>query len=62
MLTDFIKNKTIAKQRVEAVKNYLTNNSVSKISENVIGESQPVATNATEKGRALNRRVVIKVD
>lgn len=54
-------NKELAQQRADAVKNWLQSNGFesSRISENAIGEAQPVATNATAEGRQQNRRVEI---
>lgn len=55
-------NKELAEQRAEAVRNWLAKNGnigESKISVHPVGESQPVASNATEKGRQQNRRVEI---
>ncbi len=55
-------NKDLAQQRAEAVRTWLaTSGGVdsSKISINAIGEGNPVATNATEKGRHQNRRVEV---
>ena len=57
-------NKTLSQKRAEAVKKYLVDNfklpperfvAVGK------GATNPVASNATEDGRALNRRTDIKV-
>ena len=55
-------NKDLAQQRAEAVRTWLATTGgmdSSKISINAIGEGQPVATNATEKGRQQNRRVEV---
>ena len=55
-------NKQLAQDRAEAVKQWLvTNGSITegKISLNPVGEGQPIATNATEKGRQQNRRVEV---
>lgn len=57
-------NKTLSQRRAEAVKHYLMKN-FSLPEERFIavghGSSNPVADNATEDGRALNRRTDIKV-
>ncbi len=54
-------NKELAQQRADAVKAWLQSNGIDAghISENAIGEAQPVATNSTEQGRQQNRRVQI---
>ena len=55
-------NKQLAEQRAEAVKNWLVKNgqiSEQNISLHPVGESRPVASNATEGGRQQNRRVEI---
>ncbi|WP_426060185.1 OmpA family protein [Hymenobacter sp. B1770] len=57
-------NLDLAKQRAEAVKNYLTQNgklAADKVSTESFGQEQPVATNATPEGRQKNRRVEIVV-
>ena len=57
-------NKTLSQKRAEAVKKYLVENF--KIPEARFvavghGSANPVASNASEDGRALNRRTDIKV-
>ena len=55
-------NKELAEQRTEAVKNWLVANgniTSDHISNHPVGESQPVATNATASGRQQNRRVEV---
>lgn len=54
-------NKELAQQRADAVKTWFQNNGIeaAHISENAIGEANPVATNSTEAGRKQNRRVEI---
>ena len=57
-------NKTLSQKRAESVKEYLVKNfNVDPKRFVTIGEgsSKPVADNATEDGRALNRRTDIKV-
>lgn len=52
-------NMQLSKDRANAVKNYLVNSGVeaNKIEVVGYGETQPVASNATEAGRIQNRRV-----
>lgn len=54
-------NMDLAKRRCETVKNTLIHVGIASelIEIQVHGESNPAATNATEKGKAANRRVVI---
>ena len=55
-------NKSLAAARAEAVKNWLVKHGSidsDRISVHSLGESKPVATNATEKGRQQNRSVEI---
>ncbi|MBR5075871.1 MAG: OmpA family protein [Bacteroidales bacterium] len=54
-------NKRISLQRAESVGNYLTQKGIAKdrIVTNGLGFDEPVADNATEEGRAQNRRVEI---
>jgi general secretion pathway protein A len=56
-------NKAISKRRAETVKNYLINNGVnlSKISAVGVGSQDFLASNETENGRRLNRRVEIQL-
>lgn len=55
-------NKTVATNRVVAVKDYLQKNGIKlKIKEVVFGERNPVKSNNTENGRAANRRVVVEL-
>ncbi|MGJ1535779.1 OmpA family protein [Sphingobacterium multivorum] len=55
-------NLTLSKDRANSVKQYLVNAGVSSssITAKGYGEKNPVASNATEEGRAQNRRVEIK--
>ena len=56
------KNDKLSKERAEAVRNYFIQQKPA-LKENISaagkGENFPIATNKTEKGRAINRRVVI---
>lgn len=56
-------NQTLSEQRAQAVASYLSGRGVSRarIATRGYGESMPIADNATEAGRAANRRVEIKV-
>ncbi len=55
-------NKNLSEKRANAVKEYLVDQGMepSKIKIQGFGETQPVASNDTEEGRAQNRRVEIK--
>ncbi len=54
-------NKKLSERRAQAVANYLISAGVpsAKVTVSGKGESAPAASNATRKGRAQNRRVVI---
>ena len=56
-------NQTLSVNRAQSVANYLSTRGVAsaRIGVRGFGETQPIATNATEAGRAQNRRVEIKV-
>lgn len=57
-------NRELSEKRAEAVKNYLTSTGKidgARVSVEPMGETQPVATNATAAGRQENRRVEIAV-
>ncbi len=60
------KNMDLSKRRANSVKNYLTKKGVStyRITADGFGETKPVASNDSESGRKLNRRVemVIKYE
>lgn len=60
---DAAKNQTLSENRAKAVLDYLVKKGVntSRITSAGYGQDQPVADNATAKGRAQNRRVEIKV-
>jgi succinyl-CoA synthetase beta subunit len=52
-------NMTLSQKRADAVANYLTTQGLAKqrVSAKGYGESKPIGDNATEEGRAKNRRV-----
>ena len=56
-------NEQLSMRRANAVKNYLLEQGVdpSLVSTSGMGESQPVADNSTDAGRAQNRRVEITI-
>ena len=56
-------NLKLSDARAVAVKNYLTANGISadRLSTKGYGETQPIADNNTEVGRAKNRRTEFKV-
>jgi outer membrane protein OmpA-like peptidoglycan-associated protein len=55
-------NQGLSQRRAKSVLNYLVGKGVasSRLQSVGLGESQPVASNATREGRALNRRVDFK--
>ncbi|MHB9879700.1 OmpA family protein [Pacificimonas sp. ICDLI1SI03] len=56
-------NLTLSQRRAESVSTYLAANGVqrARIATQGYGETQPIASNDTESGRAQNRRVEIKL-
>jgi len=54
-------NKTLSEKRANAVQNYLLDQGIAseRMTAHGVGDWQPVATNETEAGRALNRRTEI---
>jgi outer membrane protein OmpA-like peptidoglycan-associated protein len=52
-------NQTLSENRAKSVYEYLIKNNISesRLSYKGFGESNPVATNKTDEGRQLNRRV-----
>jgi len=56
-------NLKLSKARAKAVVDYLIEKTISntRLSYNGFGSNKPIATNKTEEGRALNRRVEFKV-
>ncbi len=56
-------NQRLSEQRAKAVADYLISRGVSasRIRSQGFGETQPIASNDTDSGRSLNRRVEIKI-
>lgn len=56
-------NRILSQNRAEAVRQYLIKNGVNgnRIKATGMGESQPVTENLTAEGRAMNRRVEVKL-
>lgn len=56
-------NEALSDRRSKSVKDYLTKKGIasSRMTSKGYGESMPVATNDTDEGRELNRRVELKV-
>ncbi|WP_294325929.1 OmpA family protein, partial [uncultured Sphingomonas sp.] len=56
-------NQTLSERRAASVATYLTSRGVqsARIGTRGFGETQPIASNETEEGRAENRRVEIKI-
>lgn len=56
-------NQSLSVRRASSVSNFLSNSGVqsARLATQGFGESQPIATNSTEEGRAANRRVEIKI-
>ncbi|MFN3820173.1 OmpA family protein [Blastomonas sp.] len=56
-------NQTLSERRAQSVSSYLSSRGVqpARLATRGFGESQPVASNTTEDGRAQNRRVEIRI-
>ncbi len=56
-------NQGLSEQRANSVKSYLTKQNIfaNRLRTLGFGESQPIASNTTAQGRALNRRVEIQI-
>jgi outer membrane protein OmpA-like peptidoglycan-associated protein len=56
-------NQTLSERRAQSVSSYLSTRGVqsARLGTRGFGESQPVASNTTEDGRAQNRRVEIRI-
>jgi OOP family OmpA-OmpF porin len=63
-LGDADRNLTLSRQRALAVLDYIVGRGVDarRIAARGFGETQPVATNRTRRGRALNRRIEFNVE
>ncbi|MFD1216188.1 MULTISPECIES: OmpA family protein [Microbulbifer] len=57
-------NLRLSRERAESVRKYLVRGGIdsARISARGYGETQPIATNATEEGRAMNRRVEMRFE
>ena len=55
-------NQALSERRANSVKSYLEGKGISGINARGEGESNPAADNGTREGRAMNRRVEIKVN
>ncbi len=56
-------NQSLSERRAVSVSNFLSNSGVqsARLATKGYGESQPIASNSTEDGRAANRRVELKI-
>jgi len=56
-------NQTLSERRARSVADYLGSHGVNsaRLATKGFGETQPIATNTTEEGRAANRRVEIRI-
>jgi outer membrane protein OmpA-like peptidoglycan-associated protein len=56
-------NRELSQRRADAVRAYLLSEGVAsaQVVAEGLGEASPIATNATEQGRALNRRVEVSI-
>jgi outer membrane protein OmpA-like peptidoglycan-associated protein len=56
-------NQTLSENRAQSVASYLSTRGVqsARIATQGFGETQPIADNGTESGRAANRRVEIRI-
>lgn len=56
-------NQKLSENRAKAVVDYLTSKGISSLRmiSKGYGKTQPIATNNTEEGRALNRRTEFKI-
>ena len=63
-LRDESYNLELSKRRIDEVTQYLVSSGVSsnRLKSVSFGESKPAATNATQEGRTINRRVVLTLE
>jgi outer membrane protein OmpA-like peptidoglycan-associated protein len=56
-------NQSLSERRAQSVANYLTSRGIDRVrlATRGFGESQPIADNSTEAGRAANRRVELRI-
>lgn len=56
-------NQTLSENRAAAVRNFLVENGIAadRLTSKGYGETKPIASNKTAKGKALNRRVEVKL-
>ncbi|SIO15491.1 Outer membrane protein OmpA [Parasphingorhabdus marina DSM 22363] len=56
-------NQSLSERRADSVANFLANSGVqrARVETRGYGESQPIASNSTEEGRAANRRVELRI-
>ncbi|MEM8917999.1 MAG: OmpA family protein [Pseudomonadota bacterium] len=56
-------NQSLSERRADSVANFLSNSGVqrARVETRGYGESQPIASNSTEEGRAANRRVELRI-
>ena len=56
-------NQTLSENRAAAVKNYLVENGIAadRLNSAGYGETKPIDSNKTKKGKANNRRVEVKL-
>lgn len=60
---EYVYNWKLSKSRADKIKDFLVDNGInaSKIAATEFGDTKPIATNATVKGRQKNRRVEIEI-
>ena len=56
-------NQTLSEERAQTIKNYLVSKGIagSRLSTIGYGKGNPISTNDTEEGRAMNRRIVFRI-